>query len=97
MKGVPEEAVRDASLITVKTGTLHTVILHKYYKKLMANPVPNIRQSATPESQKVPTAVNELMRRIKTTSRDLPPTVIERISKEYIEELREGGYSLEWR
>ena len=63
----------------------------------MANKVPMRQNSAIPESMKVATVAGEILRRIKNNSRDLPPGWIERILKEYMTELKRGGFTQEWR
>ena len=75
--GVPEGALNDTSLITTKPGALKRVVLYSFYRKPMAHPVQNMKSSVHPESVKVPTAVSEITRRIKNTSRDLPGVIIE--------------------
>ena len=45
--------------------------MFQFYKKPMANPCPNLRRSGLPEGTKRTTATNEIMRRIKNTSREL--------------------------
>ena len=95
--GFPPAALENQELITMKPGGLKKIILYSFYRKPMANPLPNLQASAQPEGIKVQTVVNELIRRIKNTSRDLPPIVVEEIIKEYMDELIEGGYSEQWR
>ena len=63
----------------------------------MAAEVPNMESSAAPNSQKIATVSQEILRRIKNTSLDLPPSVIEGILKDYMDELKEGGYNQGWR
>ena len=63
----------------------------------MANRVGNLQRSGIPESSKVATATNECLRRFKNVSRELPPQEIERVLKEYMTELKWGGYPLHWR
>ena len=41
--------------------------------------------------------MQELMRRLRNTFRDLPPINTENMILEYIQELREGGYPLKVR
>ena len=76
---------------------MKVIILFEFYKKHLANKRPNLQRAALPESSKVSTAVNECIRRFKNTSRDLPDSNIEDILKEYMRELRHGGYSHNWR
>ena len=52
----------------------------------MANTTSNLEANAIPESQKIGTAVNEIIRRFKNTSRSLKPDVIEGVLKSYMDE-----------
>ena len=69
------------------------VILYNFYKKKMANKIPSMQASVAPEGQKVATCTQEIIRRYKNTSRSLPPTIITNILKEYMDELKAGGFS----
>ena len=40
---------------------------------------------------------NEIQRRMKNTSRDLPYPILDRILTNYMDELKLGGYSHKWR
>ena len=91
-KGIPHGICQSAPKVT-QVGSLKVIILFEFYKKPMANKRPNLQRAALPESSKVSTAVNECIRRFKNTSRDLPDSNIEDILKEYMRELRHGGYS----
>ena len=95
--GIPPRALEDPSLRTTRTGELHQVILYEFYKKPMSNRTPNLAHSAIPESMKVSTASGEILRRLKNTSRDLPPGRIEGVLKTYMQELKEGGFPQAWR
>ena len=50
-----------------------------------------------PESMKVATTTNEIQRRMRNTSRDLPHQVLDQVLKNYMDELKLGGYSHQWR
>ena len=95
--GIPQDAVVNEKLITAKTGKLAKVILFKFYRKPMAEKISNLQSSASPEGQKVVTATQECIRRLKNTSRDLPPEVVEEILRTYMLELEAGGYGHKWR
>ena len=53
--------------------------------------------NAAPEGQKIATATQEVIRRFKNTSRDLPAEEIETILKDYMDELIWGGYDANFR
>ena len=95
--GIPDQ-ILDQKLQRgrVKTGKLRQVLLYNFYKKPMANRAPNLASSAAPEGQKIATASQECIRRLKNTSRDLPKHVIERVLMEYMDELIRGGYEIEF-
>ena len=63
----------------------------------MANKLNNRYIQALPEGVKVTTGVQELMRRLRNTSRNRPPINTETVILEYMQELREGGYPLKVR
>ena len=63
----------------------------------MANRTPNLESNAIPESQKIVTASNEIIRRYKNTSRSLKPEIIETVLRDYMDELAAGGYPLAFR
>ena len=71
--GIPVGLLRDTDLIQVKTGELQKVVLFMFYQKPMVNRTSNLARSAAPEGQKVSTCTQEVLRRLKTTSRDLLP------------------------
>ena len=87
--GIPDELTAKKP---VKPGKANKVILYQFYKKHMANKIPNLEANAIPESQKISTAVNEIIRRFKNTSRSLKPDVIEGVLKSYMDELAAGRY-----
>ena len=95
--GIPRDMLEDKDLIKTKMGPLREIVLYKFYQKPMANRVGNRKASAAPEQQKVSTTSQEFLRRLKNTSRDLPPEVIEEVIMTYMEELQEGGYTEDWR
>ena len=76
--GIPEKILKPEEDF-VKTSELKEVILYSFYKKEVANRIPNLANSAAPEGQKIATATKEVIRRLKNTSRDLPPEDIELI------------------
>ena len=63
----------------------------------MANKCPILRRSGLPEGSKKNTAVQEVIRRLKNTSRELGIQDIEPILIEYMSELAMGGYTHTWR
>ena len=69
-----------------KTQSLKRVILFTFYKKPMANKNSNRVNSAMPESMKVATTTNEIQRRMRNTSRDLPHQVLDQVLKNYMDE-----------
>ena len=94
---ISEAFLEDKTLIQMKVRILRSVVLYKFYQKPMANQVSNRNSSAIPEQQKVSTTAQEILRRIKNTSRDLPPEVVEEVLMTYMEELETGGYNEGWR
>ena len=95
--GVPQPALGDHTLITTKMGPLHKVVRYAFYQKPMANTLSNLHDSATPEGMKAATVSQEIIRRYKNCSRDLHPSVVEGVLRQYMSELEAGGYSLQWR
>ena len=93
---IPEGMIAMERMVKTRT-TVKNVVLYSFYRKPMCNQVPNWRINAAPESQKVATVSQELIRRMKNTSRDLPEEIMEATIREYMEELEEGGYLKEWR
>ena len=63
----------------------------------MANRCANLQRAGLPESSKVATATQEILRRLKNVSRELPESEIESVQKSYMSELKVGGYSHKWR
>ena len=80
-----------------KLGELKNVILFNFYKKPMANKCGNLKRSGLPEQQKFNTAVQEVLRRLKNTSRELLVSEYKVVLKDYMGELAMGGYSHQWR
>ena len=81
----------------MKLLALRRVILHSFYEKPMANRVSTCRESAAPEGQKLATISQEIIRKAKNTSRDLPVQELKRVLKQYMDELILGGCNLEFR
>ena len=97
-EGIPQALLESGcSGPTTQMGEIKKIILYQFYKKQMADRVPNRVENALPNQSKVTTAAQEVIRRMKNTSRYLPSHVIEDILFEYMGELRTGGYSFSWR
>ena len=94
--GIPPEILTKEQR-SAKMGKLRNVILYSFYKKPMSNKVPNRESSAEPINQKIATCSQEVVRRMKNTSRDLHPSNIEEILKVYMDELISGGYDQAFR
>ena len=62
----------------------------------MATKTPLLQRTALPENIKVATVSNEVIRRFKNTSRDLPSHVIEEIISDYMSDLLRGGFNKTW-
>ena len=62
----------------------------------MAKQTPMHQRSACPEKDRVTTVVNEFMRRMKNTSRDLPRNHLEETLRTYAKDLRRGGFQTDW-
>ena len=73
------------------------IVMYCFFKKPMASTRNNLNRGGLPKSSKVATAVNEVLRRLKNTSRELEDTVVEDVIKDYMTELRWGEYPLEFR
>ena len=71
-------------------GGLKRIIMFSFFKKSMASRTNNLNRAGLPESTKISTAVNEIHRRLKNTSRELQTNEIESVLKEYMTELRWG-------
>ena len=72
-------------------------ILYWFFSKPMANPLCIMRRSGVPEGTKVSTAVAELLRRWKTTSVNVETREVEKITRQYMDNLTAMGYTHEWR
>ena len=94
-KGIPHEIGEYPRIL--KTGTLKRIVIFEFYKKPMANPCPNLRRSGIPDGSQRATASNEILRRLKNTSREVCSITVSQILKEYMGELAQGGYPLHWR
>ena len=95
-KGILDTISPESNKIT-RLGNLKKVILFGFFKKPMANKCSNLQRSGIPESMKVNTAVQETLRRLKNTSRELRQTEMETTLKDYMGELAMGGYTHPWR
>ena len=62
---IPSQMCQESTEIT-KIAELKNVILFGFYKKPKANKCDNLRRSGLPEQQKYNTAVQEVLRRLKT-------------------------------
>ena len=78
-------------------GDLKKIIMFSFFKKSMASRTNNLNRAGLPESTKISTAVNEIHRRLKNTSRELETHETETVLREYMTELRWGGYPQVWR
>ena len=89
--GVPREILGESDPPD-NLGRLRVVLITRFYQKPMACRVPNLAKNALPEQQKVTNVTSEVIRRLKTTSRDLLMEVIEEVLSTYMGELEAGGY-----
>ena len=94
--GVPSSILEPGTTLPELTGHLSNIIMYKFYRKPMATRTPLHHRSAVPEKDKVQTAVNEIIRRFKNTSRSLEVTHIEEVISEYCNDLQRGGFSPKW-
>ena len=95
--GIPEDALEAGDALEAKAGPPQTVILYNFYKKKIANRIPSLEASASPMGQKIATTSQEIIRRLKNSSLDLPPEETEENLKRYMDELKAGGFSEEFR
>ena len=58
-------------------GELKNIVKYAFYKKSMSDKVPNRANNALPNQMKITTAVQEVIRRLKNTSRSLPSRFFE--------------------
>ena len=80
-----------------ETGS-HGQIMYKFYKKSVSNPLTILHRSAMPQSVKIATFSNEVLRRLKTTHVGLDQEEVESILVALMDDLTEMGYyKLEWR
>ena len=94
---IPKDMVDSEGIIPTKMGELEDGVLFWLYPKPMTNLLINLATNTAPDQIKVSTVPNEILRRFRTTSRDLHPAVIEENLLKYIEELKIGGHSREFR
>ena len=101
--GTPErewgvlDAMKDPEIqLPTRTGRLKKVVLYVFYRKTMANNMPMHQRAAAPNQDKVQTCSNEFIRRLKNTSRSLKATIVEQVIKEYVWDLKRGGFSATW-
>ena len=91
--GVPDAILAEKPS---QNGPLPNVILYEFYRKPMARITPLLERSALPDRVKVSTVAQEVIRRFKNTSRNLPPSQIDSIIETYISDLKRGGFSQKW-
>ena len=72
-------------------------VQYKFYKKPMATKIGILARSAMMDNTKITTASAELTRRWKNTSEFCEKQVFERITKEYMDDLKGMGYGDGWR
>ena len=63
----------------------------------MASRLNNRYRGALPEGTKITTGVQEVLRRLRNTSQDLPPENAVQIIRGYMQELRVGGFPMKVR
>ena len=73
------------------------VILYSFYQQPMKNRLGILRRSAMPEAMKVSTMVNEVKRRLKTTSELVSKQIFECVVQEFMDDLNAMGYTELWR
>ena len=71
VEGIPEPILGDSNPIT-QMGDLKNIVKYTFYKKSMADKVPNRANNALTNQMKITTAVQEVIRKLKNTSRFLP-------------------------
>ena len=72
-------------------------IFYRFFKKPLASPLTILQRSAMPESVKVATFTQEILRRLKCTSTGVSQDQTEDILLDFMSELEAMGYPLEWR
>ena len=86
----------DKLKLPTKIDSLKRIIFYKFYRKPVATKPPMNARSAQPQQMKMQTATDEFLRRLKTTSRELPPTTIDQVLTEYASDLKRGGHQKDW-
>ena len=94
--GVPEEILEPGTVLPENTGQIRDTIMYMFFRKSMANKTPMHSRSAAPEKDKIQTVVNEMLRRMKNTSRELEPEVLEQVIMDYSCDLKRGGFHKQW-
>merc|ERR1711954_396905 len=94
-KKIPDELCENEKVL--KHRELQRIIYYQFYKKPRANPCPNLQRSGIPVGNKRATATQEIIRRLKNTSREAPTDIVKEILIDYMGELAQGGYSVKWR
>ena len=85
-------------ILDVKVAiTKDNLVEYIFYKKPMANKVQNRANKALPEKQKVTSATQEVIRRMKNCSTWILPNLVKDVLLDYMGELKAGGYSTSWR
>ena len=93
VKGIPKTMGEAPEKL--KPDKLKKIIMFQFYKKPMANKCPNLQKSGIPEGSKRATASQEILRRLKNTSRELEPSIINNVLQDYMGELAMGGYPVD--
>ena len=75
--GIPPDMLDKEGLVMTRVGELKEIVLYRFYQKPMTNLLVNLASNAAPDQMKISTVSNKIIRRLKTTSRDLHPSVIE--------------------
>ena len=75
-QGLPEAILPKIKQKT-KMGTFKNAISFKFYTKPMTYTTANLCRNAAPTGQQIATIAQEIIRRCKNTSTDLPATVLE--------------------
>ena len=94
--GVPEEILEPETCLPEYTGSMKDIVLYMFFRKSMANRTPMHSRAAAPEKDRVQTVANEFLRRLKNTSRELAPKVVEQVIQEYACDLKRGGFHSQW-
>ena len=91
VKGIPK-AMDPESPEILNPRDLKPIVKYLFYKKPMASKTANKEANGLPDKTKISTAVSEIIRRCKNTSRHLEDKYIEEVLKDYMTELKGGGY-----